>query len=288
MTVISRLRDADFEVFTREQWGSAAQRAGAYAKRAASSYYRLNDPLPYHYLHISVTSDTDTVQEGAAGARQIEGYGYSTPPMVSYQMLVTNEGKLFEGQNYGVKGTHTVNDNNVPGFPEDLNRYGYAVALMQNVGDEVTDVQVVAVAAAFAAAELEGHVKRGAPIFPHRKFAPKSCPGDKAVARLGEIQRLKDQMVQRGSITQEDDMADAATQKTLKDTLSTVKRLERKFDRFRERATIRHQATVKAVDALEAEVKDDAGKAQVRALRDLIEALHAAEMAAETEAEEAL
>lgn len=207
MTVISRLRSAGFEVYTRKQWGS--QRLSAYRQRASNPYYRLPMGLPNHYLHISVTSDTDTVQEGAAGARQIENYGYTSPPMVSYQMLVTNEAKIFEGQNYGVKGTHTVNDKGIAGFPKDLNREGYAVALMQNVGDEVTDEQVVAIAACFASAELEGYVRRGAPIYPHRKFAWKSCPGDKAVARLAEIERLKNKFVREGLPGQEEvSMAD--------------------------------------------------------------------------------
>lgn len=155
-------------------------------------------PADCHFLHITVTRDTDTVQEGMAGARQIETYGYSTPPMVSYQGLVTNEGRYFQGQDYGVKGTHTVNDRGVPGFPKDLNLRGYATALMQNVGDDVTDVQVDVLAMVFAAEELAGLVKRGAPIYPHRKFAAKSCPGDKAMARFADIERLKAKYVRDG------------------------------------------------------------------------------------------
>lgn len=202
MSVVDRLQAAGFEVYTRQQWKSPREADGSYARRKRT--HGITGPVPYHYLHVTVTPDTDTVQQGAAGARQIEKYGYSTPPMVSYQMLVTNEGKIFEGQNYGVKGTHTVNDKRISGFPEDLNRQGYAVALMQNVNDAVTDAQVRAVAACFAAAELEGYVKRGAPIFPHRKFAAKSCPGDKAVARLAQIERLKNEMVRQG--LKEEDM----------------------------------------------------------------------------------
>jgi hypothetical protein len=155
-------------------------------------------PASYHFWHITVTADTDTVLEGKSGARKVESYGLSTPPMVSYHGLVTNEGKWFEGQSYGVKGTHTINDKKVPGFPHDLNKYGYAVAIMQNVKDEVTDAQVRTCAMAFAAAELDGYVKRGAPIYPHRKFAWKECPGDKAVSRLAEVQKLKDQYVRNG------------------------------------------------------------------------------------------
>ncbi len=205
MSVVSRLRAAGFKVYTREQWGTRYEHE--YAKRAANPYYRLDDPVDHHFLHITVTRDTDTIRQGFEGARQVEGYGYTTPPMVSYQMLTTNEGVAYEGQNYGVKGTHTVNDKNVPGFPDDLNRHGYAVALMQNVWDEVTDEQVNLIAACFAAAELEGHVRKGAAVHPHRTFAAKDCPGDKAVARLADIERLKNEYVLSGLGTPpEDDM----------------------------------------------------------------------------------
>ncbi|HSV37427.1 MAG TPA: hypothetical protein VLI04_01585 [Nocardioidaceae bacterium] len=202
-TIIPTLRGWGVECFTRSEWGSPREADGSYARRR-STHPMPAGPAAYHYLHITVTRDSDTVREGKAGARQIEGYGYSTPPMVSYQDLVTNEGRYFQGQDYGTKGTHTVNDKRVPGFPRDLNLVGYACALMQNVGDEVTDIQVDVVARVFAARELAGLVKRGAPIYPHRKFAAKGCPGDKAVARLDEIRRLKDHYVRTAQ--QEDAM----------------------------------------------------------------------------------
>lgn len=197
MSVISRLEAAGVVCHTRRDWGSPRERDGSYAHRVRT-HPMPPGPAPYHFLHITVTRDTDTILEGASGARQIESFGYSTPPMVSYQDLVTNEGRYFQGQNYGVKGTHTVNDKEIPGYPTDLNRYGYATALMQNVDDAVTDAQVRVVAMTMAARELEGLVRRGAPILPHRKFAWKACPGDKAVARLPEIIRLKNQYVRVG------------------------------------------------------------------------------------------
>lgn len=195
MTVLQRLRDAGFQVYTREQWGTA--REYAYQARR-SSHPMPAGPARYHFLHITVTADTDTIAEGFMGARQVESYGLSTPPMVSYQALVTNEGRIYEGQNWGTKGTHTINDKSVPGYAYDLNYQGYAVAIMQNVQDDVTDAQVEAIAAVYAAVELEGLVQRGAPILPHRMFAWKECPGDKAVARLDDIKRLRDQYVQQG------------------------------------------------------------------------------------------
>lgn len=195
MSVIARLKAAGFEAYTRAEWGTA--RPAAYARRL-TTHPMPSGPARYHFLHITVTADTDTKLEGFAGMRKVESYGLSTPPMVSYQMVVTNEGRAFEGQSYDAKGTHTVNDKDVQGFPHDLNRYGHACAIMQNVGDEVTAAQARLVAAVFAAAELEGHVAKGAPIYPHRKFANKDCPGDKAVAWLPWIAAKKDHLVATG------------------------------------------------------------------------------------------
>ena len=272
MTVIPALRAAGVECFTRAEWGSPRERDGSYARR------RTTHPMPagparYHFLHITVTADTDTVAEGAAGALQIEGYGYSTPPMVSYQDLVTNEGRYYEGQSYGVKGTHTINDKNVADYPTDLNYYGYATALMQNVGDEVTDAQVQVVAMIFAARELAGLVVRHAPILPHRTFAWKSCPGDKAVARLDEITRLRDRYVRDG-LPGGDDMAEYGER-----ILTAIERLdEREKARDaagRERDKKRHQAVLALLDKAIDDIDHTASKAQVKRLRDAVDALAA-------------
>jgi hypothetical protein len=217
MSVMARLKAAGVEVYSRAEWGSV--RPAAYAKRR-TTHPMPEGPAPFHFLHITVTPDTDTVLEGKAGARKVESYGLSTPPMVSYHGLVTNEGKWFEGQNYGVKGTHTINDKNVPGFPHDLNRYGYALAIMQNIHDAVTETQVQVLAMGFAATELDGWVVRGAPIYPHNKFANKLCPGDKATALLGRIRILKDHYVRNGlpgnTSTTPKDWFDMATKEELK------------------------------------------------------------------------
>lgn len=195
--VIKMLRAAGVECYNRDEWGTA--RESEYVKRRGS-HPMPDGPADYHFLHITVTGDTDSVKEGKDGAKQIESYGLSTPKMVSYHGLTTNEAKYFQGQDYGTKGTHTINDKNVSGFPNDLNLRGYAIALMQNVGDEVTDLQVKLIAMIMAAEELTGWVKKGAAIYPHRKFANKSCPGDKAVARLEEIFHLKTDYVKEGKL----------------------------------------------------------------------------------------
>ena len=195
--VVALLRSVGVECYTRKDWGSPREADGSYARRALTHPMPLG-PALFHFLHITVTDDTDLPADGKEAARKVESFGLSTPPMVSYQDLVTNEGRYFQGQDYGTKGTHTVNDKGIPGFPHDLNLFGYAAAIMQNVDDEVTDVQVDVLAKVFAARELLGLVARGAPIIPHRFFDWKACPGDKAVARLPEIQKLRDRYVTEG------------------------------------------------------------------------------------------
>lgn len=217
------LRAAGVDVMTRAQWGSPRERDGSYARRR-STHPMPSGPARFHFLHITVTPDTDTPLEGAAGARRVESYGLSSPPMVSYHGLVTNEGRYFEGQSYGVKGTHTINDKKVGGYAADLNYYGYAVAIMQNVGDAVTDAQVETLAKVYAAAELAGWVRRGAPIYPHRMFAWKSCPGDRAVARLDDIVRLKNQYVNAGHLpgSEPREWDDMASRSDIRDVVAEV------------------------------------------------------------------
>jgi hypothetical protein len=208
MSVIGLLEQAGVECYSRTEWGSPREADGSYDRRAVT-HPMPSTPALYHFLHITVTEDTDFPADGKEAAKKVETFGLSTPPMVSYHDLVTNEGRYFAGMPYGVKGTHTINDKDVPGFPHDLNLWGYATALMQNVQDEVTDVQVELVAMIAAAREIEGKTVRGAPIYPHRMFDWKACPGDKAMARLDEIRALKTQFVLNGLPNKEDEVKDA-------------------------------------------------------------------------------
>lgn len=261
LAVIKQLRAAGVDCYTRAEWGSPQERAGAYTRRRAT-HPMPPVPAAYHFLHITVTADTDTVAEGAAGARQIETYGYSTPPQVSYQDLITNEGRYFQGQDYGTKGTHTVNDKAVPGYPRDLNMAGYALALLQNVGDEVTDEQVRLAAMVFAARELAGWVRRGAPVLPHRMFAAKSCPGDRAIARIDDIRRLKDTYVREGLPNlQEDDMAQYAEQldrieKRTDEIATGLAQVKRQNAKIREKVTRLIDKTKKGDAATLAELEE--------------------------------
>lgn len=289
LAVIELLRAAGVECYTRDQWGSPRERDGSYARRR-TTHPMPSAPAAYHFLHITVTADTDTVAEGAAGARQVESYGLSTPPMVSYQDLVTNEGRYFQGQDYGTKGTHTINDKGVAGYANDLNLAGYATAIMQNVEDEVSDEQVRVVAMIFAARELAGWVRRGAPIHPHRTFAWKSCPGDKAVARLDEIRRLRDQFVRDGLTNQGDeimaDQADRIIEAGKANTDRILARIGGAEGRERGRDQGQQQRLLARLDVLSSEIgASEATDETVEQLRARVRRFKAALEAARAEAE---
>lgn len=187
--VISRLREAGFAVKTHEEWGSLQR--SVYAARLRDK--PVNIPVRYGFLHITVTN-----VHGDEGARLVEAIGMERfGSGVSYNWLVDHtDHTTYQGQFLEAKGTHTINDKNVPGFPYNLNYEGHAVAIMGDVKDPVCDRCVEVIAAIFAAEQLQNCMQRGAHVYPHRTFAAKSCPGDNAVAQLDTINKRTVKMVE--------------------------------------------------------------------------------------------
>jgi len=183
------------DIVTREEAG------------AVQSYTseRTVDPVAsWLFLHLTVTADpADNPGAEAAAWRGVEAIGQQRFGIgFSYNAGAMQSGRGYEGQPLTRRGAHTVNDKNIPGYPTSLNYGGRAVALVQNVGDPVTDAQVDWIARWGAACKGAGLVARDAPWFGHRDFAFKSCPGDIGYARLPEIRQLTEQYV----VLQEDDM----------------------------------------------------------------------------------
>jgi hypothetical protein len=119
-------------------------------------------------------------------------------------------GRLYEGQPLTRRGAHTVNDKPNPSFPTgSLNYDARALALVQDVGDAVTDVQIDSAARWGAALRRSGEAIAHADWFGHRDVTNKSCPGDKGYVRLGELNALTDYYTQYGlgpSTSKEDEM----------------------------------------------------------------------------------
>ena len=178
---IQRLRRAGYKIRTKQEWGS--KELPIYGERLRSKPVKV--PADFGFVHITVTND-----HGDEGMRVVERIGkerFGTG--CSYNWVVDHETDhtIYVGQPLRAKGAHTVNDKGVKGFPYNLNYFGHAVAFMGNVDDEVCDECVDTIAAIFAAEKLEDVLRIGDNIFPHRKFAAKSCPGDKLNARMRDI-----------------------------------------------------------------------------------------------------
>lgn len=182
-----RFADEGLVVVTRETTGLI----GDY-----STPRPVDEPADYLFVHITVTPDPiDLPKNEMAAWRTVERIGiarFGAHVGCSYNTGAMQSGRLYEGQPIGRRGAHTVNDFDVPGFPHNLNVYGRAIALCQNVLDEVDDDQVDAVAQWAAAMRRTKMAVPRATLHPHRQFTAKSCPGDKMMKRWSELVRLAD------------------------------------------------------------------------------------------------
>jgi hypothetical protein len=194
----------------REQWG---------ARDAYNDVRRVDAPSEAFFLHIAVVNDPgDLLGTEDEVARAIERIGWARFPNTgfSYNGLVFNTGRLYEGQPLTRRGAHTYNDKTLrtcvrAGCPSqgralprggesglNLNYTARALCLPQMVDDPVTDIQVDQ-AARWAAAQIRsGLATKTARWHGHRCVSAKDCPGNKGFARLAEIQTLTDRYVATG------------------------------------------------------------------------------------------
>ena len=180
----ARLRGQGLQMVHREQWG---------ARQSYTSDRRVNRPASWLFLHISVTAaPSDNPAAEQAACRAVESIGQQRFGIgCSYNAAAMQSGRLYELQPLTRRGAHTVNDLPNPHFPRgSLNYSARALVLVQNVGDAVTDAQIDAAARWGAALCRSGEAVRGARWFGHRDVTRKACPGDKAYARLAELNRL--------------------------------------------------------------------------------------------------
>jgi hypothetical protein len=148
-------------------------------------------PDPHLFLHVAVVRDRDDrVATERAVCRTIENIGIQrfSNTGISYNAMVFDTGRIYDGQPLTRRGAHTLNEFRIRGYPYNLNYYGHAVVLPQMPSDPVTDAQVDAVAR-WGAAVVRAGYSRADRFLPHRMLAPKDCPGDRAVARLADFNR---------------------------------------------------------------------------------------------------
>lgn len=174
----------------------------------------VSEPASLVFVHITITNPKNYASD-AAHARAVEAIGISRFPNtgISYNRLIMQSGRAYEGQPIGRRGAHTVNDKNltkcastgcpskggaIPSAATNLNNVVRAYAICQNVGDTVTPAQLDSLARTIAADIRAGFVKRGADIHGHRCVAPKDCPAAKMWAQMGKLQALVDKYVSVG------------------------------------------------------------------------------------------
>lgn len=180
------LRESGVTVRTRSQWGA----------QYPTSRYSMAIPGDYLFLHITVTHQLYSPEYRT---RVVERIGASRFPntRMSYSDVLHPGGVIHEGQPLGRRGAHTLNDREVPGFPENLNPYGHALAYV-GMEDDTFGEDETETAARWAAAMVLSGASSAVRVLPHRMFAYKACPGDAAYAALGEINRRFRRYVDRG------------------------------------------------------------------------------------------
>ncbi len=254
---LTRLRDEGLDFFTREDWGS--RRLSLYHERLTTR--RIELPVDLGFVHISVT--TDAIPEIPAAEfesmRAIEEIGWQRfGTGMSYNAAAHDTGRLMMGHPLTASGAHTLDDFGTFG-PKgaSLNGRAFACVLPQNVADKVTDLQVDAIARFFAAAKRAGLLRlTTGRLHGHREVSAKSCPGDLAWARMGDINDLTSDYIRRGLRAAPDKEDDDMALNDQVNTEHTAKQILNRMDRFIANSAARDKAAKERDEALLAAIRE--------------------------------
>lgn len=179
----------DRDVRTRAEWG--AKYESIYQKRRKDMPVSL--PARYFLQHISVTFDTGTlVGDFYEDMQTLERIGYQRfGSGISYNWGVdAKTGMIGEGMPLDAKGTHTINEKNIPGYPFNLNYYGHAIAIIGMPGVVPSAECIKSVGAIIRAEWDTGVATRNCPYLPHNFFANKECPTQNIVNIMDDAYRI--------------------------------------------------------------------------------------------------
>lgn len=165
------------EIMTRAQWG---------AKYGPNPTVALPyDEVIVHTAAGSVRPPSATLEQDAAVMRAIESFHRSTRGWaggVGYNHVVMRSGRVFEGQGFGRRGTHTESRNSQWGI------------CLDGHGDqaEATPQQWAAVQDLIRHGLATGRLRTGYRVSGHRNYSTtgKTCPGNLIYPRLGELRGL--------------------------------------------------------------------------------------------------
>lgn len=190
--VVRNARRKGVKVYTRRQWGT--KYPNVYKDRHTTRHHFLLPKAPADTLvhHITVTLDHGPLtRQFFVDVQTIERIGMERfGSGTSYNWLIDMQtGEVALGQDLEAKGTHTVNDKNVPGYSQDQNGVALAIAFLGMPGDKLTRKAVRSWILLVAA-----HIEEKAltPTFdadPHSKFAYKDCPTDAVRDLIPQVKR---------------------------------------------------------------------------------------------------
>ena len=185
--VVQRAKTAyNVPILTRKEWGSTM--SGTY------EYRRQNKPVKVlkadtFVHHITVTPSTG---DFARDLRLVEQIGWERfKSGMSYNWVQHMQtGQIAVGQPLDAKGTHTVNQKNVPGFSYDQNAVARAIAGLGREDYELSRSAMEACAGLMAAMMDVGALTETYDYLPHSFFARKDCPCDPIRNRMHEMREM--------------------------------------------------------------------------------------------------
>lgn len=180
--VVKNARRRGVVVLSRRQWGSKLPHVYAWRR----IFRKAKSPADTIVQHITVTNPSGDFKQDA---RTVESIGQSRfGSGVSYNWLVDMKtGHVAVGQPLDAKGTHTLNDKNVPGYSHDQNLVARAIAVVGQPATPLSKVAELSIAKLIAAMMDEGAVTKSPDYDPHSKFAFKDCPCDSTRDRMAAI-----------------------------------------------------------------------------------------------------
>lgn len=182
--VVRNARRRGVTVIGRTGWGNTSL---VYSRRRRTRPHK-HAPSDTLWQHITVTNRKGIRYDMRTLHRiGMERFGSG----VSYNFCIDMKtGEVGVGQALDAKGTHTVNNKNIPNYSYDQNFVSLAFAFIGMPGDKPSDKAIDAAANLFAALIDEGALTEDPDYNPHSMVAYKDCPTDAVRKVMSEIKSL--------------------------------------------------------------------------------------------------
>lgn len=192
MTLTSRVvRDArrrGVKVYSRRAWRCPNPAIYGWRRKFKPHALCPEHPADTLWQHISVTHGTNIKYD----MRVLHRIGMDRfNSGVSYNFAIDMEtGEVGLGQALDAKGTHTINNKNIPGYSRDQNAVSHAICFIGMPGDVPSRKAIVAAGKLMAAMVSKKALTKNFDYNPHRMVAWKDCPTDAVVNVMYDILRV--------------------------------------------------------------------------------------------------